>query len=169
MSGDLILLLVVIALIWFASRPTSDSSTGSGCAAWNAAEGYKTQPANAKRRTNNKREPFASGAPLESGAAFETDVPGAVPSSMTGVASSTLPKPDVKPSWDWSAFAPSDGLKGETMLLEPHRCIGQDTVSNHLRNASYDLRSEPPNPTVAVSPWINTTIGPDLTRRPLEQ
>jgi hypothetical protein len=160
MSGDALILLAVIALIWFASRPVQASSKQPGCAAWDAIEGYA---GSGGAHLHTKKEAF------ESGAMMEADAQGAVPASMTGLASSTLPKPEVKPSWDWSEFAPSDGLKGETMLLEPHRCIGQDTVSNHLRNASYDLRSEPPNPTVAVSPWINTTIAPDLTRRPLEQ
>lgn len=44
--------------------------------------------------------------------------------------------------------------------------VGAQTGS--LRNANLQLRSEPPNPQVKVSPWLQTTIGPDLTRRPLE-
>jgi hypothetical protein len=45
---------------------------------------------------------------------------------------------------------------------------GVDTVGQSLRNANVGLRSEPANPQNVVSPWNNTTIGPDLTRRPLE-
>jgi len=41
-------------------------------------------------------------------------------------------------------------------------------VGQSLRNANHDLRSDPPNPQVIVSPWLNTTISPDLGRRPLE-
>lgn len=52
-------------------------------------------------------------------------------------------------------------------FLEAGSHIGLDTVGQSLRNASHDLRSEPPNPQQNVSPWLNTTIQPDLARRPL--
>ena len=37
-----------------------------------------------------------------------------------------------------------------------------------LRNANMQLRSEPPNPQVKVSPWLQTTIEPDVNRKPME-
>jgi hypothetical protein len=37
-----------------------------------------------------------------------------------------------------------------------------------LRNPNLQLRSEPPNPQLKVSPWNQTTIESDLNRRPLE-
>ena len=43
-----------------------------------------------------------------------------------------------------------------------------NTVGQTLRNANYQLRSEPPNPQVKVSPWQQTTIEPDTNRRPME-
>ena len=46
--------------------------------------------------------------------------------------------------------------------------VGVNTVGQSLRNANRQLRSEPPNPQVKVSPWLQTTIEPDLNRRPLE-
>jgi hypothetical protein len=46
--------------------------------------------------------------------------------------------------------------------------IGVNSVGNSLRNANQQLRSEPPNPQLKVSPWMNTTIGPDLGRKALE-
>jgi len=36
-----------------------------------------------------------------------------------------------------------------------------------LRNANMQLRSEPPNPIKKVSPWMQSTIEPDLYRKPL--
>jgi hypothetical protein len=45
---------------------------------------------------------------------------------------------------------------------------GLNTVGTSLRNANKQLRSEPPNPTVAVSIWNKSTIDSDLHRRPLE-
>ena len=53
-------------------------------------------------------------------------------------------------------------------MLQAGEHIGVNTVGQSLRNANRQLRSEPPNPQVNVSPWQNTTIGPDLMRRPLE-
>ena len=44
--------------------------------------------------------------------------------------------------------------------------IGINTVGQTLRNANRQLRSEPPNPQVKVSPWNQTTIEPDSNRRP---
>ena len=46
--------------------------------------------------------------------------------------------------------------------------IGINTVGQTLRNANRQLRSEPLNPQVKVSPWQQTTIEPDINRRPLE-
>jgi hypothetical protein len=46
--------------------------------------------------------------------------------------------------------------------------IGINTVGQTLRNANRQLRSEPANPQTTVSPWLNTTIEPDINRRPLE-
>ena len=37
-----------------------------------------------------------------------------------------------------------------------------------LRNANMQLRSEPPNPIKKVGPWMQSTIEPDLNRKPLE-
>ena len=58
-------------------------------------------------------------------------------------------------------------LQGVNMLDSTYH-VGVNTVGQSLRNANRQLRSEPPNPQVNVSPWLNTTIGPDLPRRPLE-
>jgi len=53
-------------------------------------------------------------------------------------------------------------------FLEAGQHIGVNTVGQSLRNANRQLRSEPPNPQVKVSPWQTTTIEPDINRRPLE-
>ena len=62
----------------------------------------------------------------------------------------------------------SEGILKGVNFLEAGYQIGVNTVGQSLRNANRQLRSEPPNPQVAVSPWLNTTIGPDLARQPLE-
>lgn len=67
---------------------------------------------------------------------------------------------DVNPNGDSS-------LCEQNFLVSDHH-VGVNTVGQALRNANRQIRSEPPNPQVKVSPWLNTTIGPDLVRRPLE-
>ena len=84
----------------------------------------------------------------------------------TFVASSLLPKMNLPgvPSWDVTdteALAQQD-------FLSPTQQIGTDTVLSSLRNASYDIRNNIPNPINVVSPWLNSTIDPDLQRRPLD-
>ena len=61
-----------------------------------------------------------------------------------------------------------EGILKGVNFLDAGFHIGINTVGQSLRNANRQLRSEPPNPQVAVSPWLNTTIGPDLGRKPLE-
>lgn len=62
----------------------------------------------------------------------------------------------------------SEGILKGVNFLEAGYQIGVNTVGQSLRNANRQIRSEPPNPQVSVSPWLNTTIGPDLSRQPLE-
>ncbi len=53
-------------------------------------------------------------------------------------------------------------------FLSAGALIGVNTVGQSLRNANQQLRSEPPCPQVNVSIWNQSTIEPDLQRRPLE-
>jgi hypothetical protein len=53
-------------------------------------------------------------------------------------------------------------------FLSAGALIGVNTVGQSLRNANLQLRSEPACPQMQVSPWMQSTIEPDLQRRPLE-
>jgi len=84
----------------------------------------------------------------------------------------TIDPKDLLPSDANSKFAQMnprvDGdLMGSSFLEAGHH-IGINTVGQSLRNANLQLRSEPANPQMNIGPWSNTTIGPDLNRRPLE-
>jgi len=69
----------------------------------------------------------------------------------------------------WAQLNPAGGADFKNVnLLKAGYNIGIDTVGSSLRNGNLQLRSEPPNPTTIVSPWMNTTIEPDLMRAPLE-
>ncbi len=69
----------------------------------------------------------------------------------------------------WAQMNPagSGDLQGKN-FLSAGALIGVNTVGQSMRNANLQLRAEPPNPQVGVSPWLNSTIEPDLQRRPLE-
>jgi hypothetical protein len=69
----------------------------------------------------------------------------------------------------WAQVNPAGegSLKGRSFLQAGHN-IGINTVGQTLRNSNLQLRSEPPNPQVSVSPWNQTTIEPDTARKPLE-
>lgn len=69
----------------------------------------------------------------------------------------------------WAQLNPrGNGELNNVNLLSAGYLAGINTVGSSLRNANLQLRSEPPNPQVQVSPWMNTTIEPDLMRVPLE-
>lgn len=73
------------------------------------------------------------------------------------------------PNSKWAQVNPmgSGDIAGKN-FLNAGSLIGVNTVGQSLRNSSWDLRSEPPNPQVQVSPWMQSTIEPELQRRPLE-
>ena len=69
----------------------------------------------------------------------------------------------------WAQVNPQGAgtLKDKNFLQAAHH-IGINTVGQSLRNANLQLRSEPANPQLNVGPWNQTTIAPDMQRRPLE-
>lgn len=69
----------------------------------------------------------------------------------------------------WSKLNPNGNSElANINLLKAGFYNGIDTVGSTLRNANLQIRSEPPNPTTVVSPWMQSTIEPDLMRVPLE-
>jgi hypothetical protein len=69
----------------------------------------------------------------------------------------------------WAQSVPSgQGELGDQNFLTAGYHIGVNTVGQTLRNANRQLRSEPLNPQQKVSPWLQTTIEPDVNRRPME-
>jgi hypothetical protein len=71
----------------------------------------------------------------------------------------------------WSALNPNAMTQGNVLmpdLLQAGYHIGLDTIGQTLRNANYQLRSDPIIPKADVGPWNNSTMEPDLARVPLE-
>jgi hypothetical protein len=77
-----------------------------------------------------------------------------------------LTKDDLLPkdaNLKWAQINPSSaGDITDKNFLTAGYHIGIDTKGQSLRNANLQLRSEIPNPQVAVSPWLISTIEPDI-------
>jgi hypothetical protein len=80
--------------------------------------------------------------------------------------SELLPK-DMNSVWAEQNPMGPGSLKGKN-FLSAGALIGVNTVGQSLRNANLQVRSEPPNPQVAVSIFNQSTIAPDISHRPLE-
>jgi len=52
-------------------------------------------------------------------------------------------------------------------LINVTRPVGVNTIGTSLKNASYDVRGTPVNPKFVVSPWLVSTIEPDLNTKGL--
>ena len=77
-----------------------------------------------------------------------------------------LPK-DANSTWSQVVPQGQGSLMNKNFLNAGYH-LGINTVGQTLRNANRQLRSEPSNPQVKVSPWMQSTIEPDTNRRPLE-
>lgn len=88
----------------------------------------------------------------------------------SAVASSLLPMNSETFNGQLEGFSDCDvtNTLANQVFLTPGGQAGVNTVAGSLRNQNQGLRSEPPNPVLAVGPWNLSTIYPDLTRRPLE-
>lgn len=143
-----------------------------------------------------EQEPIpADGEPLvkeEQPRAVPAEQPKAVPSvtessprplpKTTGTATEyptdCFPKDKLKPedllpmdaaNSEWAQVNPAGqgDVKNQNYLTAGYH-LGVNSIGSTLRNANLQLRSELPNPRTQVSPWLNSTIEPDLNRKPLE-
>jgi len=111
---------------------------------------------------------------------FGNEVPAPVNGIESGVTScypqNTLSPNDLLPPGDEKDQInkfDNDNPAGEGILkgvnfLDAGFHVGVNTIGQSLRNANLNLRAEPPNPRVKVSPWMNTTIDTDLSRKSLD-
>ena len=76
--------------------------------------------------------------------------------------SELLPKGEIGASWSAVNPVGADDLKGQNFLQAGyHSNINIVGIAQTNRNASYDIRSELPNPQSKLGPFLNTTIDPD--------
>jgi hypothetical protein len=93
---------------------------------------------------------------------------GRTPSSQQTYQESTLSSSELLPKGEigasWAAVNPvgAEDLKGQNFLQAGyHSNINVVGIAQTNRNASWDIRSELPNPQSKVGPFLNTTIDPD--------
>jgi len=94
------------------------------------------------------------------------------PASNGGYAAQPVANPsDLLPAdknSQWAALNPSGNNVAIPDLLQAGYHIGLDTIGQTLKNANYQLRSDPIIEKKEVSPWLQSTIEPDYGRIPLE-
>lgn len=105
------------------------------------------------------------------------DTMGPVPMAQGSKPAGCYPREQINPTEllpadtnsQWAQVNPQGAgdVQGKN-FLSAGSLVGVNTIGQSLRNPNYQLRAEPPNPQVQVGPWAQSTIEPDLQRRPLE-
>jgi hypothetical protein len=137
----------------------------------------KTQEEKEKKNPNVAATPTATATATTEGYANLSDFEGPSQFGNAEAPAGCYPRDQLTPSellpkdpnsiWAQQNPMGTGSLKGKN-FLSAGALIGVNTVGQSLRNANYQLRSEPPNPQVAVSVFNQTTIEPDVNRRTLE-
>ena len=146
---------------------TESNPSSAGGDSFVGALGQISNFKDASGASGAKAEGFADAADVTGPAAFESAAApaGCYPRDQL-TPSELLPK---DPNSVWAQQNPmgTGSLKGKN-FLSAGALVGVNTVGQSLRNANYQLRSEPPNPQVPVTVFNNSTIEPDTNRRDME-
>lgn len=146
----------------------NENSEGGDMPAMPAVSGFVgAMQAAGEDVSGNQADGFANMEDVTGPAAFEASAgpAGCYPRDQL-TPGELLPK---DPNSVWAQQNPmgTGSLKGKN-FLSAGALIGVNTVGQTLRNANYQLRSEPANPQVPVSVFNNSTIEPDTNRRDME-
>jgi len=160
----------------FASKSGSGPSSGSGLANLLATNG--TLPSQDALQASIMGA-AAAAKPANSAEGFSDyqDTMGPVPMAQGSKPAGCYPREQINPTEllpadtnsQWAQVNPQGAgdVQGKN-FLSAGSLVGVNTIGQSLRNPNYQLRAEPPNPQVQVGPWQQSTIEPDLQRRPLE-
>ena len=169
--GALALLAVVVVGLTYLNPNLFNSREGfqatlSAASNYSAAAGHNAASGPVREnvvRNASEAAPTPSAGPADFGAAEQPA--GCYPRDQL-TPSELLPK-DSNSVWAQQNPMGTGSLKGKN-FLSAGALIGVNTVGQSLRNANYQLRSEPPNPQVPVTVFNVPTIEPDVNRRALE-
>ena len=114
-------------------------------------------------RVNVNTGPVGAGSDLDDNDINASEVNDNTMGALMENPSDLLPKVQGENNQDFNAAA-GNFLNNENLVST----FQIPTQSQVLRNANLQLRSEPPNPQESVCPWMQSTIQPDLYRKPLE-
>lgn len=157
-----ILVLVVVAALGYALYAYSQNKKNQVVA--------PTLKVSEKQENFNASEPLGENgdfAPVNGVKTTQDGLPSACSKKSVVDPAQLLPK-NVKDN-KWAKLNPKGegSLEGVNLLTAGYQ-IGINTIGTSLRNANLQVRSEPANPKVDVSPWNQSTITSDLMRKPLE-
>jgi hypothetical protein len=153
----------------FADVPKEGYAEKEGFAekeAFAAKEGFAAKEASGFANEKHK-EAFADVGGYEGPAQFSSAQPPAGCYPRDQLTPSELLTKDMNSVWAEQNPMGPGSLKGKN-FLSAGALIGVNTVGQSMRNANLQVRSEPPNPQVAVSIFNQSTISPDISHRPLE-
>jgi hypothetical protein len=68
---------------------------------------------------------------------------------------------------DWFEVMPEPISVKNRHLINVTRPVGVNTIGSSLKNASYDLRGTPVTPKFVISPFLNSSIEPDISNKGL--
>jgi hypothetical protein len=147
-SAMWILVAIVVVVLAWALLSYSGKKSGVRDSYGNMGGAKPDQPSSSLTASSQS----VSGA---TGPAMQVATP---PLTMTAAARPTLQPSDIV----------LNPVNVPDLIMSPQAFIGIDTISNTLKNPSYDLRSDPVIPKQDVGPWNNSTYQADLARVPFE-
>lgn len=68
---------------------------------------------------------------------------------------------------DWWEVQPEPISVKNRHLINIVKPIGINTIGTSLKNSSYDIRGAPSNPKLVISPFLNSSIEPDINLKPM--
>lgn len=134
---------------------------------------YNSKKVMAQERFTNATTSPVSAEPVQAGPAPAATAAGAAGAAGAAcyprdrlTATDLLPKNAANTAWAQVNPAGQGDVKDQNFLTAGYH-VGVDTQGQSLRNANLQIRAEPPNPQVVVSPWNQATITPDTNQKPL--
>jgi len=74
---------------------------------------------------------------------------------------------EINDEWFQSDLSNLPNMNQEKLIEISKDCIGINTVGNSMKNPSYDIRGNIPNPKINVGPFLNSSYDPDTNIRSL--
>jgi len=68
---------------------------------------------------------------------------------------------------DWFEVQPEPVSVKNRHLINITKPVGVNTIATSLKNSSHDIRGAPNNPKTVISPFLNSSIEPDINFKPL--